>query len=139
MSASVAWTPVEVTLGDLPSFHEDEIAYELTDPQIPRDAKEVLIYTFITSIGQGKFQRGYYEIYTRDNNNKECKQYMNVATGEGVNVVNSADLWFPVTPDKLLRVKLYHPVSKKSENKHIAGKLAASQEWSKVFVVGFRN
>jgi len=38
-----------------------------------------------------------------------------------------------------LTVKLYHPASEKSKNKHIAGKLAASQDWSKVFVLGYRS
>ena len=137
---SVAWTPVEVPLGDLPSCHEEVIVYNLTDPQIPPDAKEVLIYTFITSIGEGEFQRGWYQISTSDGT-KESKQYMNVATGLGVNIVNSANLWFPLTPDKKLTLKLYHPGVKKSENKHIAGKLAIvpGSEWSTVFVIGYRS
>lgn len=100
--------------------------------------QEVLIYTFITSIGEGDFQRGYYEIYTSDDN-KVFKQYMNVATGQGVNIVNSANLWVPMPADKVLRVKLHHPTSPTSEKKHIAGKLAARQDWSDVFVIGFRT
>ena len=135
---SVAWTPVEVDLGCLPSTHEEVKVYNLTDPQIPPNAKEVLIYTFITSIGEGEFQRGWYQISTSDGN-KESKQYMNVATGKGVNIVNSANLWFPMTADKSLTVKLNHPGLERSQNKHIAGSLAASHDWSKVFVIGYRS
>lgn len=132
---SVPWYPMEVYLGKLPAFDQEEQAYNL---QVPANAKEVLIYTFITSIGEGDFQRGYYEIYTSDDN-KVFKQYMNVATGQGVNIVNSANLWVPMPADKVLRVKLHHPTSPTSEKKHIAGKLAARQDWSDVFVIGFRT
>lgn len=129
---SVPWYPVEVNLGKLPAFDQEEKVYNL---QVPADAKEVLIYTFITSLGEGDFQRGYYEIYTSDGDNV-FKQYMNVATGQDVNIVNSANLWVPMPPDKVLRVKLYHPTS---EKKHIAGKHAARQDWSDVFLIGYRT
>lgn len=130
---------MEVELGDLPCSHDQVVPYKLTDPQIPPNAKEVLIYTFITSIGlEGEFQRGWYQIFTSDDTGKEFKQYMNVATGKGVTIVNSANLWFPVTSDKLLKVMLHHPGLQQSQNKHIAGKLATSKDWSKVFVIGYR-
>ena len=47
---SVPWTPVQVSLGGLPAFDQEEKVYKL---QVPADAKEVLIYTFVTSIGEG--------------------------------------------------------------------------------------
>ena len=134
---NVPWTPVEAYLGNLPAFDEEEKVYKFL--QVPPNAKEALIYTFITSIGEGdSVQRGYFAISTSDGPTV-FQQYMNVATGEGVNIVNSANLWFPITPDKSLRVKLCHSTCSKNENKHIAGKLAASQDWSGVFVLGYRN
>lgn len=133
---SVPWTPVQVSLGGLPAFDQEEKVYKL---QVPADAKEVLIYTFVTSIGEGdSIQRGYYAISTSDGPTV-FEQYMNVATGQGVNIVNSANLWVPVTSDKSLTVKLHHSTCSKSEKKHIAGKLAASQDWSSVFVIGYRS
>lgn len=137
---SAAWTPVEVYLGNLPAFDQEEKVYNLLQGnQVPRDAKEVLVYTFITSIGEGEsVQRGYYAIYTNDGD-KVFKQYMNVATGQGVNIVNSANLWVPMSPDKSMTVKLCHSKCSESENNHIAGKLAASQDWSSVFVIGYRT
>ena len=136
---SAARTPVEVYLGELPAFDQEVKVYNLLHGnQVPADAKEVLVYTFITSIGEGySVQRGYYAIYTSDSD-KVFQQYMNVATGQGVNIVNSANLWVLVTPDKSLTVKLCHSTCSKSENSHIAGILAASQDWSSVFVIGYR-
>ena len=131
---SVAWIPLKVELGALPSC-SGATAYELQG--IPPDAKEVLIYTFITTKGEGgEFQRGWYEFST-DDGTTEFKQYMNVATGQGVNIVNSANMWFPVPPNYTLTVKLD---LMQDGNKHIAGKLAASQpdDWSKVFIIGYR-
>lgn len=135
---SVAWTPVQVELGRLPSSN-GTMQYKLLE--IPPDAKEVLIYTFITSKGEGgEFQRGWYEFSTSDGT-KEFKQYMNVATGEGINIVNSANMWFPVPPDKVLKVKLDFGIGKPSIAKHMAGGLAASQpeDWSNLFIIGYRT
>ena len=133
------WVPVEYpkSLGKLPEFDQEVYTYDLTsDNSIPAEAKEVLLYTFITSIGEGYFQRGYYEIFTSDGG-KDFKQYMNVATGHGFNIVNSGNLWFPMTKDHQLKVKLIHAACKKSKNKSIAGRLAG-KDWSDVFVIGYR-
>ena len=103
----------------------------LQDNKVPPEAKEVLVYTLIASIGEGdSVQRGYYAIYTSDGD-KVFQRYMNVATGQGVNIVNSANLWVPVSPDKSSVVKLCHSIYTKSGNNHIAGKLSSQQglEW----------
>ena len=131
---SIPWFPVEVDLGELPAFDQEQKVYKL---EVPADATEVLIYTFITSIGEGNFQRAYYQIITSDGN-KEFKQYMNVAIGQGVNIVNSANLWVPMPANKVLTVKLIYPKSS-TANKHIAGKLAESQDWSRVFIIRYRT
>lgn len=134
---SVPWVPVESdSLGKLPAFHKVEIDYDLG--QVPAEAKEVLIYTFITSHdADGAVERGFFEISTSDGG-KQFKQYMNVATGKDVTIVNSVNVWLPMPKDKVLKVKLYHPRSDKSEKKSIAGKLADSNEWSDVFIIGYR-
>ena len=54
------------------------------------------IHTFVTVKGASSpYQRGYYEISTTDGVNY-YKQYMNVATGDGITVLNSASLWLPM-------------------------------------------
>ena len=132
------WVPIQTaSLGKLPGYHEIEITYSFDLPEIPAEAKEVLVYTFMTTIGEGPFERGYYEIFT-SGGGKDFKQYMNVATGDGVNIVNSINAWFPVKDKRELKVKLYHPMSLKSKKKHIAGELEP-QEWSDVYIIGYRT
>ena len=131
------WVPIQTaSLGKLPGYHEIEITYSFDLPEIPAEAKEVLVYTFMTTIGEGPFERGYYEIFT-SGGGKDFKQYMNVATGDGVNIVNSINAWFPVKDKRELKVKLYHPMSLKSKKKHIAGKLEP-RDWSDVYIIGYR-
>ena len=131
------WVPIQTaSLGKLPGHHESEIIYSFDLPEIPAEAKEVLVYTFMTTIGEGPFERGYYEIFTSGGGN-DFKQYMNVATGDGVNIVNSINAWFPVKDKRELKVMLYHPPSLKSKKKHIAGKLEP-RDWSDVYIIGYR-
>ena len=129
---------MEASLGKLPEFHQEMITYDLSSGgQVPDTAKEVLIFTFITSIGEGgELERGYYEFCTSDGVS-DYKQYMNVATGQGINIVNSANLWIPVTADRKMKVKLHHSTSQRSKKKSIAGK-CAGQDWSEVFAIGYR-
>lgn len=47
------------TFRPLPEFHEEQKKYDLTG--VPGEAKEILVYTFITVEGEkGRFQRDYY-------------------------------------------------------------------------------
>ena len=123
------YVPMKTSMGSLPEFHDELKSYDL---KVPAEAKEVLIYTFVTTCGEGDFQRGYYEIYTTQDG-KEFAQYMNVATGQGVKAVNSANLWFPVGDGKL-NVKLIHSDGEKS----IAGKTEQHKDWSEVFIIGYK-
>ena len=78
--SGVSCEPMNVSLGVLPEFHEEVKSYDLkVGGQVPGEAKEVFVYAFVTTSGEGGFQRGYYEISTRKDG-KEFKQYMNVAT-----------------------------------------------------------
>lgn len=129
--SGVPYVPMKVSLGALPEFHEQEQTYDLKcGGQVPGEAKEVLVYTFVTTNGEGEFQRGYYEISTSIAD-KEYTQYMNVATGQGVKAVNSANLWLPMGDGKL-KVKLVHAEGKKSI------KSEEHKDWSEVFVIGYR-
>lgn len=98
---------------------------------MPSTAKEVLVYVFVTTSGEGEFQRGYYEIST-SNKGKQFTQFLNVAVGQGIAAVNSANIWLPVGEGKLA-VKLVHPDDAK---KSIAG--TSGEDWSGVFVIGYR-
>jgi len=127
------YVPVKTSMGALPEFHDELKTYDLKlDGKIPAEAKEVLLYTFVTTRGEGEFQRGYYEISTSQGETV-FTQYMNVATGQGVMAVNSANLWLPVG-DGTLTVKLVHAEGRES----IAGKTEAQKDWSEVFVIGYR-
>lgn len=104
--------------------------------------KEIFIYTFITTRDDSdSFQRGYYEIYTTQGENTtdsealQFKQYMNVATGPGITTIDSANLWFPMGDDGMLKIKLTHPPSKL---KSIKNPLAGDQ-WSDVFIIGYKK
>ena len=100
---------------------------------MPEGAKEVFVYVFVTTHGEGNFQRGYYEISTKQLGGPDFMQYMNVATGQGMMAVNSANMWFPAGTGQLT-VKLVHPSDSK---KSIAGKTQGT-DWSNVFVIGYR-
>ena len=138
--------PVVKTMGPLPEYPDQVFEYDLkVQGGIPPQAKEVFVYMFVTTHDEGEFHRGYYEIST----DKEASggekvhyaQYMNVATGQGIAAVNSANMWFPVTGDGLLTVKLIHAGG---EKKSIAAKMVPGKKdvlnnnWSEVFVIGYR-
>lgn len=135
-----AWIPIESpSLGKLPEYHGVTVTYPLEDV-VPAVAKAVLVYIFVTSTTEGDhFQRGYYEISTASPkvDEPDFKQYMNVATGPNVTIVNSINLWFPLMVGKELKIKLYHPESEERKKKSIAGK-RADEQWSDVFVLGYR-
>lgn len=136
------WVPVTVHIGKLPETVTEEPVVLPLDTAVPNGAEEVFIYTFITSKGEGDFHRYYYKIYTSQDG-RDYNQYMNIATGQDMNVINSANLWFPMkTSDRKLRVMLVDAEeqkgAKKSKLKHIAGKLQEREDWSDVFVIGYR-
>ena len=124
-------------MGTLPESHEEAKTYDLRlDGGIPPGAKEVFLYVFVTTRGDGPFQRGYYELFTSHGKTK-FTQFMNVATGQGVMAVNSANLWFPVGDGKFT-VKLFH--ASEDKKRSIAGKREdGDTEWSGVFVIGYRG
>ncbi|XP_078376979.1 uncharacterized protein LOC144660250 [Oculina patagonica] len=125
------YEPMKVSLGTLPEFHEEMKSYDLkVGGQVPAEAKKVFVYTFVTTNGEGDFQRGYYEIST-SKGGKQYTQYMNVATGQGVKAVNSANMWLPMGDGKLT-VKLVHAEGKKS----IAS--GEHKDWSELFVIGYK-
>ena len=105
-------------------------------------AREFFIYTFITTRDDSaKFQRGYYEMYTTQAEDGESpgelqfKQYMNVATGPAISTIDSANLWFPMGDDGMLKIKLFHASSKTKSIKN----LLAGDQWSDVFIIGYRK
>ena len=131
-----AYVPVTISMGALPECQDELMSYDLKSvDKIPAESKEVLVYTFVTTRGEGDFQRGYYEISTSQGKTA-FTQYMNVAMGQGVIAVNSANMWLPVGDGKL-KIKLTLPCS--GGNKSIAGKTQEHNDWSGVFVIGYRS
>ena len=123
---------MQESLGTLPEFPDQAAFYDLqVGGKVLSTAKEVLVYVFVTTSGEGEFQRGYYEIST-SRGGKHFTQFMNVAVGQGVTAINSANMWLPIGEGKLA-VKLVHPDDAK---KSIASK--TGEDWSGVFVIGYR-
>jgi len=62
----MAYVPMRISLGSLPEYDDELKSYDLQlDGKIPAEAKEVLLYTFVTTRGdRDDFHRGYYEIST---------------------------------------------------------------------------
>ena len=57
------YVPLVTPLGELPEFPEEEKIYDLKmeGGGVPPEANEVFVYVFVTTHGEGSFQRGYYE------------------------------------------------------------------------------
>ena len=92
----MAYTPVQDYLGDLPGTSGEVIEYKLPC-SIPITAKEILVYTWVTTKGDEAFHRYYYQIETVDKSCRAYPQYMNVAATQDI-VLNSSNLWMPVSP-----------------------------------------
>ena len=135
-----AYKPVEINLGHLPEFPGQEKTLEFST-SFPGGVKEILLYSFATTRAEGPFQRGYYEIYTKEGDNK-YKQYLNIATGGNVAAVNSANMWFPAGEGKVT-ITLIHPQDKKVSVAHKETGDSAQDplrgKWSSVFVIGYRQ
>ena len=136
--AMYAYHPVEaISLGKLPENDRQEVLLDVRaalESIGVTTAKEFLIYTFVTTRHDSeKFERGYYEMYTSEND-QQYKKYMNVATGPGITTIDSANLWFPMGDGKF-KITLIHASSKKTsiKNPH------AAEQWSDVFLTGYRN
>ena len=75
---------------------------------IPPEAKEVLIYFFVSvrdSTMSSATQRGFYEFTTYDEA-ASYTQYMNVIFTKNDYVMNSENIWLPIGEVKALNVKL---------------------------------
>lgn len=130
----MAYVPMRISLGSLPEYDDELKSYDLQlDGKIPAEAKEVLLYTFVTTRGdRDDFHRGYYEISTSQGE-KTYPQYMNVAVGPKMMSVNSSNLWLPVGDGKV-NVKLRHTEGKPT----LEGKAEKLSDWSEVFVIGYK-
>ena len=132
--------PTELHLGKLPETEtKDGVSFDVRATLHKElgvtDAKEFLIYTFVTTRNDSQqFQRGYYVMSTKEKDD-EYKKYMNVATGPGVTTIDSANLWFPMGDDGKLKITLTHAgCTMRSIKNPLAG-----EQWSDVFLTGYRN
>ena len=132
------YRPTELHLGKLPETDGEIVSLDVRAKLAElgvTNAKEFLIYTFVTTRDDSaKFQRGYYVMFTSENEDK-YKKYMNVATGPGVTTIDSANLWFPIGDDGKLTITLSHAGSKTRSIKCPD----AGEQWSDVYLTGYRN
>lgn len=134
------WIPTQNFLGYLPTSNEggEPVKFE-----VDVNAKQILVYAFISThdLISSTFQRGYYEIFTKDDLNNEFKYYMNVCFGggSGDTAINSGNFWLPYGPNYqrgvFIRLVLdgEGDVKPKKPPKSLAGKSVAAvlQEHSK--------
>ena len=95
-----SWVPVQIPLGELPETGCKE--YEVSGYPDINKSKYILVYAFVSlhDTEDSPFQRGYYEIFTKDTKGTEYKYYMNVAFGgkAGDTAINSGNFWLPYGP-----------------------------------------
>ena len=87
--------PVQDFLGALPDISGEVVEFSLPI-NIPETAKEILVFTWVTTRGDEAFHRYYYQLETFDTSLRTYPQYMNVAATENI-VLNSENLWMPVS------------------------------------------
>lgn len=142
----VSFNPVVITLGHLPEKPIKGKEYSIP-ADITADAKGLLFYAFATTTGQDRFQRGYFQIYTKEGSNM-YSMYMNFATGTPAAVtVTSANVWLPLTSERKVYVTLIFPsnvsVAHKEHTpipKELQGDCAIvdGTEWSNLFITGWK-
>ena len=146
-----SWVPVQKQLGKNLPLKFDLIAqeYPITPETLPGTPSEILIYTFITlkdALPKTEFKRCYYEIFTRRNDGKEFKFYMNVALTEGT-VINSENVFLPYGADfeKAVYVRLIPVPYKKvesSKEQDCATELAGLNNegvFGEIFITGYKS
>ena len=98
------YIPVEIFVDELPN-HTTEVSYPLPSV-LPSDTSEILLYLFVTAKTTKVPYRGYYEIYTKDENGTRYSQYMNVAFAHDDFTLNSANIWLPVFKERKFYVSI---------------------------------
>lgn len=94
-------------LGCLPTKIGEVVTYNVSK-YVPADAKEILIYLFVTvqdSPGS-QTKRSVYEIFTRDASEMKYSQLMNTVFTQNDFVMNSANLWLPIFNERKLSITL---------------------------------
>ena len=92
-----SWDPMQVSLGTLPDEGIKE--FDISGVASLAKSKQILVYAFVSlhDTEDSEFQRGYYEIFTKDTKGTEYKYYLNVAFGgkTGDTAINSGNFWLP--------------------------------------------
>ncbi len=107
VEAHAAWIPLQdpVVIGDLPLLSRQVTAFEFP-AELPAIAREVLIYVKIFSGNNGPSLANDFVLYTQEGDKKYAQllhwsRYPQDAVG-----FNSENLWFPVTGERKIYVRL---------------------------------
>ncbi len=107
MKAHAAWVPLQapVEIGDLPLLSRQLTAFEFPS-EIPATAREVLIYVKIFSGNNGPSLPADFLLYTQEGDRKYSQllywfRYPQDAVG-----FNSENLWFPLTGERKIYIRL---------------------------------
>ena len=93
-------------LGSLPFTVGEVKTFDLSE-HIDDSTKEVLVYVYVTMLNSvGPIERGFYEIYTEDDDGNKYGQFMNVVFTNDDFVTSSDNLWLPIFSRKEFKVQI---------------------------------
>ena len=68
---------------------------------VPDGTSEILVYLFASAkVPDGPAWRGYYQVYTQDEEGTKYSQYLNVAFEKDDYSINSSNMWLPLFSEK---------------------------------------
>ena len=73
---------------------------------VPDGTTEILVYLFVIGKTQEDPWRGYYRVYTEDEDGNQYSQYMNVAFAEDDYTLNSDNMWLPLYSEKKFYIEI---------------------------------
>ena len=108
-SCSSGWTSVLMNFGSVINFQQTGTLTFLVPSVIPSTAREILVYAVVQVGTSGpSASLDYVKIYTRDKS-QEYGKYLGFTTyGQGAYSTNSENMWFPLTCDRRLYVRVFN-------------------------------
>lgn len=102
------WTHVNYSLGLLPASFNVEATFPIPASVVPKSAAEILVFASVSCLPSAPDTAGRYEISTavdRLGNRASFFLVLKFYAGTQRNS-NSGNVWLPLPPDRLLRVRL---------------------------------
>ena len=101
---TTSYNSIEVYLSGLPISVDAGPSEYIVD--VPDGTTEILVYLFVIGKTQEDPWRGYYRVYTEDEDGNQYSQYMNVAFAEDDYTLNSDNMWLPLYSEKKFYIEI---------------------------------